>query len=235
VARRRGARLTVTFSLLGRCARTGQLGACTATSDIAVGARVPHAKALVGAALTQHRTDPLLGSRGLDLLESGCGASMTIDALVASTSHHPWRQLAVVDSAGRTAAFSGSRVRPPYAEEHGDGCVALGNMLVSQDIGPAMTEAFAAAEEEPLAERLLRALEAGQAAGGEQLPRARQPCSSSATTCSPSSISASTFRNGRSAICGTRGLPTARSLVSSSLAPSIPTTPTPPDARTAYL
>jgi uncharacterized Ntn-hydrolase superfamily protein len=160
----------VTFSLLGRCTRTGQLGACTATSDIAIGARVPHAKALVGAVLTQHRTDPLLGIRGLDLLESGCSASSTIDALVASTSNYPWRQLAVVDSAGRTAAFSGSRVQPPYAEEHGDGCVALGNMLVSQNIGSAMTKAFEAAEEEPLAERLLRALEAGEAAGGEQLP-----------------------------------------------------------------
>jgi uncharacterized Ntn-hydrolase superfamily protein len=160
----------VTFSLLGRCARTGQLGACTVTSDIAVGARVPHARASVGAVLTQHRTDPLLGIRGLELLQSGCGASTTIDALVASTSHHPWRQLAVVDSGGRTAAFSGSRVQQPYAEEHGDGCVALGNMLVSRNIGPAMTKAFAAAEQEPLAERLLRALEAGEAAGGERLP-----------------------------------------------------------------
>jgi uncharacterized Ntn-hydrolase superfamily protein len=159
----------VTFSLLGRCARTGQLGACTATSDITVGARVLHAKALVGAVLTQHRTDPLLGIRALDLLETGCGASRTIDALVASTSHHAWRQLAVVDAEGRTAAFSGSRVQPPYAEEQGEGCVALGNMLVSQDIGPAMRKAFEAAEEEPLAERLLRALEAGEAAGGEQL------------------------------------------------------------------
>lgn len=165
-----GQALTVTFSVAGRCSRTGQLGAATATSDIAVGSRVPHARTNAGAVLTQHRTDPLLGLRGLDLLESGCEADRAIRALVASTGHHAWRQLAVVDSHGRTAAFSGSRVQPHSAEEFGDGCVALGNMLVSEHVCPAMRKAFEESEDEPLAERLLRALEAGEAAGGERLP-----------------------------------------------------------------
>jgi uncharacterized Ntn-hydrolase superfamily protein len=160
----------VTFSVAGRCSRTGQLGAATTTSDIAVGGRVPHAKANVGAVLTQYRTDPLLGLRGLDLLQSGCEADSAIHALVASTGHHAWRQLAVVDSHGRTAAFSGSRVQPHTAEEFGDGCVALGNMLANEHVSPAMRKAFEDSENEPLAERLLRALEAGEAAGGERLP-----------------------------------------------------------------
>ncbi len=131
----------MTFSVAGRCSRTGQLGAATATSDIAVGSRVPHARANVGAVLTQHRTDPLLGP-----------------------------QLAAVDSRGRTAAFSGSRVQPHSAEEFGDGCVALGNMLANDHVGPAMRKAFEGSEDEPLAERLVRAMEAGEAAGGERLP-----------------------------------------------------------------
>lgn len=165
-----GSALTVTFSVAGRCSRTGQLGAATATSDIAVGSRVPHARANVGAVLTQHRTDPLLGPRGLDLLQSGCEADSAVRALVASTGHHAWRQLAAVDSRGRTAAFSGSRVQPHSAEEFGDGCVALGNMLANDYVGPAMRKAFEGSEDEPLAERLVRALEAGEAAGGERLP-----------------------------------------------------------------
>ena len=170
-----GSALTVTFSVAGRCSRTGQLGAATATSDIAVGSRVPHARANVGAVLTQHRTDPLLGPRGLDLLQSGCEADSAVRALVASTGHHAWRQLAAVDSRGRTAAFSGSRVQPHgtegfSAEEFGDGCVGLGNMLANDHVGPAMRKAFEGSEDEPLAERLVRALEAGAAAGGERLP-----------------------------------------------------------------
>lgn len=170
VAGRSGRALTVTFSLVGRCTVTGQLGACTATSDIAVGSRVPHARANVGAILTQHRTDPVLGPRGLDLLQSGCEADAAISALVASTRHYAWRQLAAVDSKGRTAAFSGSLVHPLCAEVFGDGCVAVGNMLVSEHVGSAMTTTFEESADEPLAERLLRALEAGEAAGGERSP-----------------------------------------------------------------
>jgi uncharacterized Ntn-hydrolase superfamily protein len=165
-----GRALTVTFSVAGRCSRTGQLGAGTATSDIAVGSRVPHARANVGAILTQHRTDPRLGPRGLDLLQSGCEADSAIRALVASTGHHAWRQLAVIDAQGRTAAFTGSRVQPRSAEEFGDGCVALGNMLANEHVALAVRQAFEDSENEPLAERLLRALEAGEAAGGERVP-----------------------------------------------------------------
>jgi len=160
----------MTFSLIGRCARTGQLGAAVSTSNIAVGTRVPFVRARVGAVLTQHRTDPRLGPRGLDLLASGCTAQQALDALVASTSDIDWRQLAVIDAAGRTASHSGRKVKPHLGAAHGRDCVAIGNILANDRVVPAMTAAFEAEPEDHLAERLLQAIEAALVAGGEHGP-----------------------------------------------------------------
>jgi uncharacterized Ntn-hydrolase superfamily protein len=157
----------MTFSLAARCERTGAFGACAATADLAVGARVGHVEAGVGAVLTQHRTDPRLGPRGLDLLQSGFDATQTIAALVASTPVARWRQLAVVDASGASAAFTGEEVVTTSDERHGSGCVAIGNMLASPDVATAMIEAYGVDSAAPLAERLVRALEGGLAAGGE--------------------------------------------------------------------
>jgi uncharacterized Ntn-hydrolase superfamily protein len=157
----------MTFSLLGRCARTGQFGAAVTTSSIAVGTRVPFLAPGIGGVLTQHRTDPRLGPRGVELLRSGCSASEAVAALVASTPHHRWRQIAVMDSTGATAHFDGANVKPARSVAHGKDVVALGNILAHEGVAPAMAEGFLAAPELPLAERLLRALEAGEAAGGE--------------------------------------------------------------------
>lgn len=160
----------MTFSLAARCPRTGQLGAAVATSDIAVGSRVPFARAGVGVVLTQHRTDPRLGPRALDLLASGCGASAAVDGVVASTADRGWRQLAVVDASGAVATFSGNRVKPYFADIRGDGVAVLGNVLDGNEVGPAMLAAFTANKNPSLAERLTRALEAGLDAGGELWP-----------------------------------------------------------------
>ncbi|TCZ66831.1 DUF1028 domain-containing protein [Roseicella aquatilis] len=157
----------MTFSLIARCPRTGQIGAAVTTSSIAVGSRVPFVAPGLGAVLTQHRTDPRLGPRGLALLRSGCTAAETVAALVASTPDEAWRQLAVLDAAGRTAHHHGARVKPAHGAAHGPGVVALGNILASASVPEAMLAGFLAAGAEPLAERLLRALEAGEAAGGE--------------------------------------------------------------------
>ena len=134
----------MTFSLAARCAATGAFGVCAATADLAVGGRVAHVEAGVGAVLTQHRTDPRLGPRGLALLRSGCGAAETIEALVASTPEARWRQLAVVDRDAATAAFNGDEIVTTSAEQHGAGCVAIGNMLASAGVGAAMVQAFTA-------------------------------------------------------------------------------------------
>lgn len=157
----------MTFSLIGRCARTGQFGIAATTSSLAVGARVQFVAPGVGAVLTQHRTDPRLGPRGLALLRSGCTAAATVAALVASTPDHKWRQIAVMDAAGRTAHFHGERVKPECAAAHGPDVVAIGNILACARVPQAMTRAFAADPALPLAERLLRGIEAGEAAGGE--------------------------------------------------------------------
>jgi len=160
----------MTYSLLGRCARTGQFGAAVTTSSIAVGSRVPHVAPGVGGVLTQHRTDPRLGPRGLELLRSGCSAEETLAALVASTPHHKWRQLAVLDAKGRTAHFHGAAVKPALNAVHVQDCVALGNILANDRVPAAMAAAFLESADQPLAERLVRAMEAGEAAGGEGKP-----------------------------------------------------------------
>ncbi len=160
----------MTYALIGRCARTGQFGCAAATSSLAVGSRVPHAAAGVGAVLTQHRTDPRLGPRGIELLRQGCSAEETLAALVASTPHHAWRQLAVMDRHGQTARFDGAKVKPANAAVHAADCIAMGNILANEQVPSAMAAAFAASAIEPLAERLMRAMEAGEAAGGEGKP-----------------------------------------------------------------
>lgn len=114
----------MTFSIAGRCARTGAFGMSISTSSIVVGSRCAFAKAGAGAVLTQHRTDPRLGPRGIELLRSGCSAQETMDALVASSPHIGWRQLAAIDRQGRTAAFAGDRIVSTHNEVHGRDCIA---------------------------------------------------------------------------------------------------------------
>jgi uncharacterized Ntn-hydrolase superfamily protein len=160
----------MTFALAARCPRTGMIGAAVTTSSLAVGSRCVFARAGTGAVLTQHRTDPRLGPLGLDYLAQGKSAQATIDALVASTPHHGWRQLAVVDNAGRTAHFSGDLITSIHGGATGDGVVAVGNLLKVKEIPAAMLHDFERRPERPLAERLVGALVAGLAAGGENEP-----------------------------------------------------------------
>lgn len=157
----------MTFSALGHCPRTGQIGVATTTSGFGVGARVPWARADIGAVATQHRTDPRLGPRGLALLASGCPAAETVAALAASTPDHKWRQLGIIDGQGRTAFFHGARVKPRSGAAQGPGVLALGNILANDAVLPAILAGFAANPEAPLAERLIAGLEAGETAGGE--------------------------------------------------------------------
>lgn len=160
----------MTFSIIGRCPITGHFGAATATSNIAVGARVAHCAAGIGAVLTQHRTDPRLGPRGLQLLRSGCSAQETVDALVASSPHAQWRQIAVLDSAGRSAVFSGARTRPEVSDIALENVCAIGNILANVRVTAVMVRRFQSDPSVPLPERLMRALEDGLAAGGEHVP-----------------------------------------------------------------
>ncbi|EGD58242.1 hypothetical protein Y88_0294 [Novosphingobium nitrogenifigens DSM 19370] len=161
----------MTFSIVARCARTGQFGVALSSSSPAVAARCAHARAGVGAVASQNVTDPRLGPRGLDLMAAGTDAPAAIAALEAEAgAHAPWRQVTAIDAQGRVAAFSGTRALGRNGHLLGTDAVAAGNMLASDAVLPSMLAAFAASPEAPLGERLLFALEAALAAGGEEGP-----------------------------------------------------------------
>jgi len=122
----------------------------------------------VGAILTQHRTDPQLGPQGLELLAAGQAAGQVIASLSADNPTIGWRQLAVLDQRGDTAYYHGTRIQSIHAAAQGDAVCAIGNIIRHEDIPQAMVDAFGRHPEEHLAERLLQALEAGLAAGGER-------------------------------------------------------------------
>lgn len=157
----------MTFSIAGRCAHTSMLGAVVTTSAMAVGSRCAFAEAGIGAALTQHRTDPRLGPIMLDRLKRGEAPEAILQALERSDPNLGWRQLAVIAADGRAAFFNGRRITSIARGRVGQDCVAVGNILRTTDVVDAMVESFEATAAEPLAERLVRAIEAGQAAGGE--------------------------------------------------------------------
>ncbi len=156
----------MTFSLLGRCLTTRQLGVVATTSDLAIGARVPCALAGVGVAVTQARTDPRLGQALIAALRAGLSPSQALAQTVAGHANHNWRQLGLLGVSGRPAAYTGDRAWPFAGAIEGADCLAIGNMLAGEQVLAAMVRAFAGTEGE-LAPRLLAGLEAGQRAGGE--------------------------------------------------------------------
>jgi uncharacterized Ntn-hydrolase superfamily protein len=157
----------MTFSIAGRCARTGMLGCVVTTSSIAVGSRCAYAQAGVGAVLTQHRTDPRLGPAILAELGRGKAPDAILGALKQSEANLGWRQLAVIAADGRAAFFNGGNISSIAKGRVGRDCVGVGNILRTTQVVDAMVESFEANLPEPLAERLMRAIEAGHAAGGE--------------------------------------------------------------------
>lgn len=159
--------LFTTFSIVGRCWRTGRLGVAIATHAIAVASRCPFVKAGVGAVATQANTDPRLGPAAIDLLERGLPSSHVIEHLVRGDPYSAYRQLGVVDRDGNAAAATGSATRPWAGHRTGANVVAMGNVLTGQSVVDAMFETFQAWEPEDLEERLMRALEAGRDAGGQ--------------------------------------------------------------------
>lgn len=160
----------MTFSLVGRCERTGMLGSVVTTSSICVGARCPHARARTGAVMSQNITDPGLGTAVLDALERGLGATEALAEVVGASENTAYRQLTVVAADGSTAHFTGSRILGTNAVSGGRDCVAAGNLLANAQVPDAMVTAFAGHSRAHIAERLLVSLEAGLAAGGEEGP-----------------------------------------------------------------
>ncbi len=159
----------MTFSIVARCARTGQFGMAISSSSPAVAARCAHVRAGVGAVASQNITDPGLGPLVLDRLEAGLSAEEALQAVTEGRSFIDYRQLLVVDGAGQTAIHSGSQVLGVWAEARATDCAAGGNLLAGELVPMAMVEAFSASKGH-LGERLMQALDAGLTAGGEAGP-----------------------------------------------------------------
>jgi uncharacterized Ntn-hydrolase superfamily protein len=160
----------MTLSLVGRCARTGMLGVVATSSSLAVAARCAWARAHVGAVATQNVTDPALGLQVLDRIESGRSAADALDEVMTRAPHAAYRQLAVIDAEGRTASYSGARTLGRHSSRVGNDCLAAGNLLSDERVTAAMVQAFEQRPHDHLAERLLDAVRAGQAVGGEEGP-----------------------------------------------------------------
>lgn len=159
----------MTFSIIARCNLSGMFGIAIATRPMAIGAKCPHLKAGIGGLVVQANGDPRLGPFGLRLLETGYSAEKVLREIADSdgADNMRWRQIAVVDKDGRTAAHTGADNEDWKGHVSGPGFVALGNRLTSERTASAMGEAYEKSDGEDLAERLVRALEAGRDAGGQ--------------------------------------------------------------------
>lgn len=159
----------MTFSIVARCAKSGQFGMAISSSSPAVAARCAHVRAGVGAVASQNVTDPALGPVLLDALAAGKNAVSALSETVSGRAHMDYRQLLVVDAKGQTAIHSGAHVLGTWGQAQGMDCAAAGNLLANPRIPQAMVVAFKAAKGH-LGDRLMLALEAGLDVGGEAGP-----------------------------------------------------------------
>ena len=159
----------MTFSIVGRCAETGQLGIAISSSSIAVGARCPWLRPGVGAVSTQNITLPALGPQVLDQLEQGLTPAQALDKALTSNGYSQYRQVTALDHLGNAAHFSGSETLGTHNALAGEQCVGAGNMLAHGDVIETLVRTFETSEGQ-LADRLLAAMQAAVAAGGEAGP-----------------------------------------------------------------
>ena len=160
-----------TFSITARCRRTGELGVAVSTKVPAVGMLCPFVRSGVGAIATQSWVNPYLGIWGLDYLAGGHSAEQTLAHLKERDPGMEYRQVSIVDSRGDSAAFTGEESDTWRGHLTGRDYAVAGNMLVSGATLEAMQADFESDDARPLAQRLLSALAAGQAAGGDKRGR----------------------------------------------------------------
>lgn len=156
-----------TFTIIGRCARTGMLGVAITSHAFAVGSRCPFVQARVGALATQATTDPRLGQLALNLLAMGYSADKVVNEVASSDRFPESHQLGVVDRDGNSAAATGAATMAWTGHITGLNFVSMGNNLVGEPTISAMARSFEADPNEDLDVRLLQALEAGRHAGGQ--------------------------------------------------------------------
>jgi uncharacterized Ntn-hydrolase superfamily protein len=159
----------MTFSIVGRCEKTGQFGIAISSSSPAVAARCSHVRAKIGVVASQNITDPDLGPLTLDAMAAGLTAENAVVSVLHNRPHVEYRQLLAIDQRGNVAIHSGKNVLGTWSEAKGKNCAAAGNLLANNAIANVMVSSFEATSGQ-LAERLLVALEAANAAGGEAGP-----------------------------------------------------------------
>jgi uncharacterized Ntn-hydrolase superfamily protein len=157
-----------TYSIVARCPRTGQLGVAVSSAVPAVGSMCPYTAAGVGAVSTQSWVNPALAMEVLAALRRGLGAEAALRDAIAADPGRELRQIGVVDAAGQAASHTGALCTDWHGQIVGESFAVQGNMLAGAQVLDAMASAFMAAASEPLDERLMRALEAGQRAGGDK-------------------------------------------------------------------
>jgi uncharacterized Ntn-hydrolase superfamily protein len=157
-----------TFSIVAQCQRTGMLGVAVSSAVPAVGALCPYVQAGVGAVSTQSWVNPYLAIEALRLVAGGISATAALDVVLASDDAKEVRQIGLVDAQGRSAAFTGGDCTPWFGQITDENVAIQGNMLAGAATLDAMAEAFRRSPPLDLAERLMLALEAGQAAGGDK-------------------------------------------------------------------
>jgi uncharacterized Ntn-hydrolase superfamily protein len=159
----------VTFSIAARCPQTRMFGVAIVSSSPAVAARCAHARAAVGAVATQNITDPALGPKILERLGNGALAPVALEQTLRATPFAAYRQVIAIGSHGPAAIHSGDKALGIVATALGGDCAAAGNLLDNAQVPAAMVAAFQASSGH-FGHRLLQALEAGAAQGGEAGP-----------------------------------------------------------------
>jgi uncharacterized Ntn-hydrolase superfamily protein len=159
--------LVATYSIVGCDLEARQWGVAVQSKFLAVGAVVPWAEPEVGAIATQAYANPRYGPDGLALLREGLSAGEVVERLTGEDGGRDERQLGVVDASGASAAWTGSGCLDWAGNRTGERYSAQGNILVSAETVDALADTFEANSGRPLAERLLEALAAAQAAGGD--------------------------------------------------------------------
>ena len=155
-----------TYSIVARDAATGNLGVAVQSHWFSVGSAVPWAEPGVGAVATQSFTEPSYGPLGLALMKAGKSAPEALRALLSADADREVRQVAMVDAQGRAAAHTGAKCIQAAGHEVGEGFTVEANLMDKASVWPAMARAFRATKGD-LADRLLAALKAAQAEGGD--------------------------------------------------------------------
>lgn len=156
-----------TYSIVARDSVTGEMAVGVQSHWFSVGSLVSWGKSGVGVVATQSFVNPAYGPQGLELMDKGKSAKNALEELVAKDEGKAFRQVAFLDNSGKAAAFTGENCVESAMHHVGDNFSVQANMMLNDDVIPAMKDAFKKHSNLPLAERVVKVLQAAEAAGGD--------------------------------------------------------------------